>query len=217
MRCTFAFSFAGGGGGGGRGDPCAGAPADEICVPGRIIPRMPFDPGPAVFISLSDPIFGRGPPGRMGLPPEIDPEPGREEMMETMGAMRNENCKNAFTTAGTVAGALVGLAVTGAALAAAPAGVVIAVGVGGFFAGAAIGGAFGYSAGGPAGAAGAAYVSGLAVPFGRVGFAAAFPGRAATALVAGIRGTSPAGIVSFATSLVGTAAGSSLGAALCNR
>ena len=55
---------------------------DDTVIMEPCVLRTPFDPGPAVFISLSDPIFGRGPPGRMGLPTELDPDPGMEEMEE---------------------------------------------------------------------------------------------------------------------------------------
>jgi RHS repeat-associated protein len=201
-----------GGGGRGRGGGCAPSPdagPDDLLVCGRRIPRMPFNPGPAF------PIFGRT-PGRMDLPPEISPDPEPGMMMRiTMGDMRNAGCEALFAAAGAGLGALAGVAITGTALAAAPAGVVIAVGLAGVAAGAAIAGTFGYSVGGPAGAAGAAYFGGLAVPFGRVGFAAAFSGRAATAAIAGIAGTSPTTLVTAATGLLGGIAGAELGKALC--
>ena len=57
---------------GGRG-PCAGAPADEICIPGR--QRMPYDFGPAL------PILRPGLDQRIPSYFATDPEPAIEEMI----------------------------------------------------------------------------------------------------------------------------------------
>ena len=207
--------FGGFGGRGGGTRPCTISFGDTVIMERCSLPtpRFPFGPAFPIFVGGGrGPVVGGGP--SIGGGHGDAPTP---MMMMMMMDMQDETCKTAFAAVGTAAGILAGVALTGTALAAAPAGVAIGVGLAGVAAGAAIAGVFGFSVGGPEGAAGAAYVGGLAVPFGRVGFAAAFSGRAATAAIAGIGGFTPTVAISSVTGFVGGVAGASLGAALCNR